>query len=145
MINQNREHVVFVLLFQVGAESFLMSDVDNENMLAGQTLTSRLLSQKSMIYKWDCLIICYLYKALKLKLVSTNKLFLEQSISDFCASIVNCLSLLQKIQDMKMGISDFCVLLSGFQSSLLPPSSGAVKNKSDDIFFLSKRYLFMIS
>ena len=74
-----------------------MSDVDDENMLAGQTLTSRLLSQKSMIYKWDCLIICYLYKALKLKLVSTNKLFLEQSISDFCASIVNCLSLLQKI------------------------------------------------
>ena len=106
MINQNREHVVFVPLFQVGAESFLMSDVDNENMLAGQTLTSRLLSQKSMIYKWDCLIICYLYKALKLKLVSTNKLFLEQSISDFCASIVNCLSLLQKIQDMKMGISN---------------------------------------
>ena len=74
-----------------------MSDVDDENMLAGQTLTSRLLLQKSMIYEWDCLYSCYLYKALKLKLVYTNKLFLEQSISDFCASIVNCLSLLQKI------------------------------------------------
>ena len=66
-----------------------MSDVDDENMLAGQTLTSRLLLQKYMIYKWGCLYISYLYKALKLKLVSTDKLFLEQSISDFCASIVN--------------------------------------------------------
>ena len=50
-----------------------MSDVDDENMLAGQTLTSRLLLQKYMIYKWGCLYICYLYKALKLKLVSTDK------------------------------------------------------------------------
>ena len=117
-----------------------MSDVDDENMLAGQTLTSRLLLQKYMIYKWGCLYICYSYKALKLKVVSTEKLFLEQSISDFCASILNCLSLLEK-----MGISDFCVLLSGFQSSLLLPSSGAVTNKSGDICFLSKRYLFTIS